>query len=107
MCIKGTKFDATNLAKFFNKQNDENKFKELSSNIEIDFKNIKVPMSEKLENFKLLGQIKKGQFVKFRQKAILEEIILDISMKKDKINNKIFGNLFRFDSTVINKKQFF
>jgi hypothetical protein len=71
--IKGTKFDATNLFKLFDQSTNENDFKNLNSNIEIDFENIKVPMSEKLENFKLIGEIKKGQFVKFHQKEILEE----------------------------------
>ena len=46
--IKGTKFDATNLFKSFDQSTNENDFKNLNSNIEIDFKNIKVPMSEKL-----------------------------------------------------------
>ena len=62
--IKGTKFDATNLAKVFTKRNKENRFEKIDSDIEIDFKNINVPMSERLQNFKLIGEIKKGQFVK-------------------------------------------
>ena len=53
--VKGAKFDATKLIKYFNKKNSKNNLKNLSSEIEIDFKNIKVPMSEKLENFKLIG----------------------------------------------------
>ncbi len=53
--IKGNKFDATNLAKVFGKQSKENQFSKIDSAIEIDFKNINVPMSEKLKNFKLIG----------------------------------------------------
>ena len=75
LLLKGDKFDATNLAKFLNNQNDENKFQKLNSSIEIDFKNIKVPMSEKLENFKLIGEIKKVNLQKFHLKEILVEII--------------------------------
>ena len=57
--INGTKFDATNLAKFFSKTNNENKFKRLNSDIEIDFTRIKIPLSETLKDFKLIGKIEK------------------------------------------------
>ena len=53
--VKGKKFDATNLAKLFKNQNGENKFEKLTGNVEIDFENINVPMSESLKNFKLIG----------------------------------------------------
>ena len=48
-----------NLAKFLNKKNDENSLQNISKEIEIDFKNIRAPMSETLENFRLIGEIKK------------------------------------------------
>ena len=57
--VKGNKYDASKLTKFFTNQNNQNRFENVNSDIEIDFKNIKVPMSEKLENFKLIGEIKK------------------------------------------------
>ena len=57
--IKGSRFDATNLPKLLNQQISSNKFQKINTNIEIDFKNIKVPLSEKLENFRLIGEIKK------------------------------------------------
>ena len=63
--VKGSKFDGTNLVKFFSKQGSENMFKKINSNIEIDFKKIKIPMTEKLKNFKLIGEIKKGNLQKF------------------------------------------
>ena len=44
--IKGSSFDATNLPKFLDKKDDERRFNEINSNIEIDFKNIKIPVSE-------------------------------------------------------------
>ncbi len=93
--IKGSKFDATNLIKFLNNSASGNSLKELNSSIEIDFKNIKVPMSEKLENFKLLGEIKKGQFVKISSKGDFGgNNFLDISMKKDKNSNKKFLEIY-------------
>ena len=83
--IKGSKFDATYLGKFLSNKGSDNRLNNLNSNIEIDFKNIKVPMSEKLENFKLIGEIKKGQFIKISSKGDFGgNNYLDISMKKDK-----------------------
>ena len=68
-----------------NKQNGEINLKYLNSEIEIDFKNIKVPMSEKLENFKLIGEMKKGKFIKISSKGDFGgNNFLDISMRKDK-----------------------
>ena len=98
--IKGTKFDATNLAKVFSKKSKENRFKKINSDIEIDFKNVNVPMSEKLQNFKLIGQIKKGQFVKISSKGDYGgNNYLDISMKKNNKNNdkylEIYSDLTR------------
>ena len=43
--VKGSKFDGTNLVKFFSKQGSENMFKKINSNIEIDFKKIKIPLT--------------------------------------------------------------
>jgi len=94
--IKGNKFDATNLGKFLNKQNSgENRFKNMKSNIEIDIKNIKAPMSEKLENFKLIGEINKGQFVKISSKGDFGgNNFLDISMKKDRKTKKKYLEIY-------------
>jgi hypothetical protein len=93
--IKGTKFDATNLFKSFDQNTNENDFKNLNSKIEIDFKNIKVPMSEKLENFKLIGEIEKGKFVKISSKGDFGgENYLDISMKKNKKNQKKYLEIY-------------
>ena len=93
--IKGTKFDATNLFKSFDQSTNENDFKNLNSKIEIDFKNIKVPMSEKLENFKLIGEIEKGKFVKISSKGDFGgENYLDISMKKDKKSQKKYLEIY-------------
>ena len=50
-------------------------FKKINKDIEIDFKNIKAPMSEKLKNFKLIGELKKDNLLKFHQKEILVVII--------------------------------
>ena len=92
---KGSKFDGTNLVKFLSKEGRENKFKRINSNIEIDFKNIKIPMAKKLKNFKLIGEIKKGQFTKISSKGDFGGgNFLDISMKKDKNSNKKYLEIY-------------
>tara|TARA_B100000941_G_scaffold289121_1_gene267399 strand:+ start:1105 stop:3276 length:2172 start_codon:yes stop_codon:yes gene_type:complete len=93
--VKGKKFDATNLAKFFNNQSNENNFQNLDGSIEIDFKKINVPMSETLENFKLLGEINQGQFIKITSKGDFGgNNFLDISMKKDKNTSKKYLEIY-------------
>tara|TARA_Y100000768_G_scaffold111526_1_gene82126 strand:- start:6712 stop:8886 length:2175 start_codon:yes stop_codon:yes gene_type:complete len=93
--IEGSKFDATNLSKFFNVENNENLFTRLNSNIEIDFKNIKVTNSENLKNFKLIGYIKKGQFTKISAKGDFgNNNFLDISMKKDQTSDKKYLEIY-------------
>ena len=50
-----------------------------------------MPLSEELQNFKLLGEIKKGNFVKILSKGDFGgNNFLDITMKKAKNNEKIF-----------------
>ena len=52
-------------------------------------------MSEKLQNFKLIGEIKKGQFVKIISKGDYGgNNYLDISMKKDKGSNKKYLEIY-------------
>ena len=93
--IKGNKFDASNLVKFFKNTNRENKFKNINSKIEIDFKNTKVPMSKNLSNFKLIGDIKDGKFTKISAKGDFgNNQFLDISMKKDKHSNKKYLEIY-------------
>ncbi len=94
--IKGDKFDASNLAKFFNtKSKGKNNFKNINNKIQIDFKNIKAPLSEKIKNFKLIGEIKNGQFVKISSKGDFgANNFLDISMKKDKNSEKKYLEIY-------------
>ena len=47
--IKGENFDGINLPKFLNKKQNKNNFSHLNKDIEIDFKNINAPLSEKLK----------------------------------------------------------
>ena len=93
--IKGSRFDATNLPKLINQQGKINNFKKINTNIEIDFTNIKAPLSEKLENFRLIGEIKKGKFVKISSKGEFgENNFLDISLKNDNSSGKKFLEIY-------------
>ncbi len=93
--IKGNKFDGTNLTKFFSGKKGTNKLQNINKNIEIDFKDIKAPMSENLKNFKLLGQIKKGQFITISSKGDFGgDNFLDITMKKDKNSDRRYLEIY-------------
>ena len=73
--IKGSSFDARNLIKYFNKTNNNNNLlSNLNKEIEIDFKKVFAPVSEKIMNFKLIGAVEKVNFIKFHQKVNLEKI---------------------------------
>ncbi len=93
--IKGSSFDATNLPKLLNQQGKGNNFKKVNTNIEVDFINIKAPLSEKLENFRLIGEIKKGKFTKISSKGDFGgNNFLDISLKKDNDSEKRFLEIY-------------
>ena len=88
--IKGNKFDASNLARFFTDPGEKNIFDKINESIEISFKNIKVPLSDELQNFNLIGEIlKRVNLLKFPLKGDFgANNYLDISMKKTKIQIK-------------------
>jgi hypothetical protein len=93
--IKGTQFDAINLAKILNKKKSNNIFSKINKDIEIDFSNIIAPLSENLKNFKLIGKIKNGKFTKISAKGDFgENNFLDITMKQDKKNKKKYLEIY-------------
>ena len=82
--IEGNQFDATNLPKILSKKTNSNILSGLSKDIEINLSNITAPLSEKLKNFKLLGEIENGKFTKISSKGDFEDNnFLDITMKSD------------------------
>ena len=93
--IEGSKFDATNLPKYFSNQSNGKKFQSINRKIEINFKKIKAPLSEELKNFRLIGEIQKGKFVKISSKGDFGgNNFLDISLKKDKNSEKKFLEIY-------------
>ena len=93
--IIGSKYDANNLNKILNQPSQDNYLKKITKNITIDFKNVTTPLSKKLKNFKLLGLIEKGKFVKISSKGDFgNNKYLDISMKNDKKNKKKYLEIY-------------
>ena len=93
--IKGNQFDGSNLPKFFNQKSRKNSLSHINKDIEIDFINILFPLSEELKNFKLIGKIEKGKFIKISAKGDFgENNFLDITMKKDKKNEKKYLEIY-------------
>ena len=93
--IEGNKFDAINLPKFLIQQSNENFLKKINKIIEINFKNINAPLSEKISDFRLIGKIEKGQFVKITSKGDFGgNNFLDISMKKNKNSDTRFLEVY-------------
>ncbi|MEC7150396.1 MAG: hypothetical protein VXW09_01050, partial [Pseudomonadota bacterium] len=93
--IKGNQFDARNLPKILNNKESENRFSNLNTQIDIDLSNIIAPVSEKIKNFKLIGNIENGKFSKISSKGDFgNNNFLDISMKNDKNNNKRYLEVY-------------
>ena len=88
--ITGNKYDSTHLLKLLSKDNKSNSFKNLDNKIEIKLKNLITKSKIPLNNFNLIGVIKKGQFNKISSKSeFSEDQYLDISLKKDPNNKTI------------------
>ena len=93
--IKGSQFDASNFSKIFKQDTNNQILSKISKEIEIDFTNIKVPLSENLKNFKLIGLIENGKFVKIISKGDFgNNNFLDISMKNDNKNKKKYLEIY-------------
>ena len=93
--VKGTSYDATNLPKILSKKTNNKIFSTINAEIDIDFKNILVPLSESLESFKLLGKIENGKFVKVSSKGDFgNNKFLDITMKNDKNKRKKYLEVY-------------
>ncbi len=93
--IEGDQFDATKIPKILSQNNKQNNYLRLNKEIEIDFINIIAPLSENLKNFKLIGKIENGKFIKITSKGDFgNNNFLDISMKKDENSNKKYLEVY-------------
>ena len=88
--IIGDKYDSTYLLKSLSGNNKPNPLKNFNKEVEIKLKNLITKSKTPLNNFNLIGVIKRGQFNKISSKGeFSENQYLDISLKKDPNNNKI------------------
>jgi len=93
--INGNQFDATYLPKILNQNESKNILSTITDDIEINFENIIAPMSENLQNFRLIGKIEKGKFTKITSKGDFgDNNFLDITMKKNKNDNKKYLEIY-------------
>jgi hypothetical protein len=93
--IYGNKYDALNLVKIINKKSENNILKKINKEIEINLKNIETSLSKRIQNFNLIGTIKKGEFVKILSKGDFgDNKYLDISLKSDKKNKKKYLEIY-------------
>ena len=93
--ISGDRYDATNINKLLNQKSKNNILKKVSKDIEINLKNIDTPLSKKLMNFRLIGTMENGKFVKISSKGDFgENKFLDISMKNDKKKKKPYLEIY-------------
>ena len=93
--IFGDKFDATNLNRYLNQSSKNNNLRKINKKIDIDLKTINTPLSKKLKNFKLIGKIEKGKFIKISSKGDFgNDKFLDISLRKDKNSNKKYLEIY-------------
>ena len=66
-----------------------------SKEIEIDFTNIILPLSESLSDFKLIGKIENGKFSKISSKGDFgNNNFLDVTMKEDKKSKKKYLEIY-------------
>ncbi len=93
--IFGNQYDAQNLNKFLSIKSKNDILKKINAEIEIDIKNIVTPLSKKLKNFRLIGNIQRGKFVKISSKGDFgENKFLDITMRNDKKTKKKYLEIY-------------
>jgi len=88
--ILGKKYDTTYLLKHLSSDNKKNLLKNFTKDIDINLDSLLTKSKIPLNNFRLIGNIKKGKFEKFSAKSeFTKKKYLDISLKKDNNNKKI------------------
>ena len=88
--ILGKKYDTTYLLKQLSSDNKKNLLKNFTKDIDINLDSLLTKSKIPLNNFRLIGNIKKGKFEKLSAKSeFTKKKYLDISLKKDNNNKKI------------------
>ena len=93
--INGKKFDASNLQKFLNRKSNQNFLSNISKEVEINFENLNLPLSENLKNFRLIGKIKNEKFLNISSKGDYgDNNFLDITLKNDNKTKKKYLEVY-------------
>jgi hypothetical protein len=88
--VEGKKYDATYLLKHLSSDSKKNLLKNFSKDIEINLSSLLTKSKIPLNDFRLIGSIKKGKFEKLSAKSeFSKKEYIDISLKKDENNKKI------------------
>ena len=88
--IKGKKYDATYLLNQLTSDEDTTLLKRINKEVEINLNSLITKSLIPLNNFRLIGKIEKGEFVKISSKSeFKDDKYLDISLKKDENKNRI------------------
>ncbi len=87
--INGTKYDATNLTKLLDTNNNSNFFKNVNKQILVNLNEIKTDNTNSLFDLNLIGKLEKGKLVKIVSKGeFSKNKYLEISLKEDKNSKK-------------------
>ena len=108
--IKGSVFDASILLEEIDSNENKNNFlKKITKNIEIDFNEVMTSTDIPLNNFRLVGLIKKGSLEKISAKSeFSNDRFLDISLKKEKKTNSSVLEIYSDEAKpLVNGYEFF
>ena len=106
--IKGSVYDGTYLLDQLTSESKSNILKNYSKDIVINFQNLITKSQVPLKNFNLIGQIKNGKFEKLSAKSEFSKTeYLDISLKKNENNKKIFEVYSDLPQALLSNYKFF
>ncbi|MDC6481981.1 hypothetical protein PQY72_00675 [Pelagibacteraceae bacterium] len=106
--IIGNKYDATNLLKQFSSNDKSNPLKNYTKDIEIRLNNLITKSQVPLNNFILIGKIKRGKFEKISAKSEFSKTeYLDISLKKNENGQKILEIYSDLPQAILSDYKFF
>ena len=91
----GTKFDSTNISKIIGKKEKNNFLDLVNENIEINLSHVITDISAPIKDFRLLGQLEKGKFIKISSKSeFAGKKYLDIKLTKIKNSKKKYLEIY-------------
>ncbi len=108
--IKGRIFDASILLEEIDSNENKNNFlKTITKNLEIDFNEVMTSTDIPLNDFRLVGLIKKGSLEKISAKSeFSKDRFLDISLKKEKKTNSSVLEIYSDEAKpLVNSYEFF